>query len=91
MQFECDEDKRLANVRKHGIDFADAIAVFDGETITIEDDQFDYGEQRFVTLGLLEGRVVAVVHTERNSVTRIISLRKATKYEKITYFEQIAY
>jgi hypothetical protein len=87
MQFEWDEDKRLANVRKHGIDFADVPAVFDGDIVTIEDNRFDYGEQRFVTLGLLKGRVVVVVHTERNGVTRIISVRKATKYEEINYFK----
>lgn len=91
MQFEWDEDKRLANVRKHGIDFADAIAVFENDTVTVADERFDYGEQRFVTLGLLKGRVVVVVHTESDHATRIISVRKATKYEEITYFEQIAY
>jgi hypothetical protein len=91
MQFEWDEDKRLANVRKHGIDFLDVASVFEGDTVTIEDDRFDYGEQRFITLGLLKGRVVVIVHTERGGVTRIISVRKATKYEEISYFEQIAH
>ncbi len=91
MQFEWDEDKRLANVHKHAIDFQDAIAIFDGDIVIVEDDRFDYGEQRFITLGLLKGRVIAVVHTERGDVTRIISARKATQYEQITYFEQIAY
>ena len=89
MQFEWDENKRLVNVRKHGIDFIDVKAVFDGDTMTVEDDRFDYGEQRFITLGLLKGRVVAVVHSERGERTRIISARKATNYEEITYFEQI--
>lgn len=81
MQFEWDENKRLVNVRKHGIDFIDVKAVFDGDTMTVEDDRFDYGEQRFITLGLLKGRVVAVVHSERGERTRIISARKATNYE----------
>ncbi len=88
--FDWDEDKRLANVKKHVIDFQDAVAIFDGYTVTVEDDRFDYGEQRFITLGLLKGRVIAVVHTERGDLTRIISARKATKYERITYFKQIA-
>ena len=91
MQFEWDEDKRLTNIRKHGIDFEDVAAVFEGDIVTIEDDRFDYGERRFVTLGLLKGRVVVIVHTERDGVTRIISIRKATRYEKISYFEQVAY
>jgi uncharacterized DUF497 family protein len=90
MEFEWDEDKRLANARKHGIDFVDAIAVFDGDIVTVEDDRYDYGEQRFVALGLLKGRTVVIVYTERGNVTRIISVRKATRYETRTYFERIA-
>jgi uncharacterized DUF497 family protein len=90
-EFDWDEDKRLINAQNHAIDFEDATAIFDGDTVTVEDDRFDYGEQRFITLGLLEGRVIAVVHTERGAITRIISARKATKYEQITYFEQISY
>ncbi len=90
-EFDWDEDKQLTNVRDHTIDFEDATTIFDGDIVTVEDDRFDYGEQRFITLGLLKGRVIAVVHTERDTITRIISARKATKYERITYFKQIAY
>ncbi|RJP30110.1 MAG: BrnT family toxin [Candidatus Omnitrophota bacterium] len=90
MKVEWDEDKRLANARKHGIDFVDAVAVFDGDIVTIEDDRFEYGEQRFLTLGVLNERVVVIIHTERKNVTRIISVRKATRYEERRYFEQIA-
>jgi uncharacterized DUF497 family protein len=90
MEFEWDEAKRLANLRKHGIDFIDIPVVFEGDIVTVEDDRFNYGEQRFVTLGWLQGRVVAIVHTEREESTRIISARKATKYEQRIYFEQIS-
>lgn len=90
MEFEWDEAKRLANIRKHGIDFIDALSVFNGDTVTVEDDRYDYGEQRFVTFGLLQGRVIAIVHTERSNRTRIISARKATNYEQRTYFEQFS-
>ncbi len=90
MEFEWDEAKRLANISKHGIDFIDVAAVFDGGTVTVEDDRYDYGERRFVTFGLLQGRVVAVVYTERGNYTRIISARKATKYEQRIYFEQLS-
>ncbi len=90
MEFEWDENKRLANIRKHRIDFIDVEAVFEGDTVTVEDDRFDYGEERFITFGLLEGRVIAVVHTERDNLIRIISARKATKNEEIRYFQQIA-
>ncbi|MBW4626264.1 MAG: BrnT family toxin [Brasilonema octagenarum HA4186-MV1] len=90
MEFEWDEAKRLANIRKHGIDFIDVPEVFDGDTVTVEDNRYDYEEQRFVTFGLLQGILVAVVHTERGDSTRIISTRKATKYEQRIYFEQLS-
>ncbi|NJK65544.1 MAG: BrnT family toxin [Microcoleus sp. SU_5_3] len=90
MEFEWDETKRITNLRNHGIDFVDVRAVFDGDTLTVEDDRYSYGEQRFVAFGLLEGRVVAVVYTERASRIRVISARKATKYEQRIYFEQLS-
>ncbi|NMG09187.1 BrnT family toxin [Brasilonema sp. UFV-L1] len=90
MEFEWDEAKRFANIRKHGIDFIDVPEVFDGDTVTVEDNRYDYEEQRFVTFGLLQGILVAVVHTERGDSTRIISTRKATKYEQRIYFEQLS-
>lgn len=90
MRFEWDEAKRRLNVRRHGIDFVDAVEVFDGITLTIEDTRFDYGETRYVTLGLLKGRVVVITHTEQDDVIRIISVRKATKNEEANYFKQIA-
>ena len=90
MRFEWDEDKRRANIKRHRVDFADLEPLFADETVTISDDRFDYGEDRFITLGLLRGIVLAVVHTESDEVIRFISARKATKYEEESYFEQIA-
>ena len=90
MEFEWDETKRLTNLRKHGIDFIDVPIVFDGYIVTVGDERFNYGEQRFVTFGLLQGQVVAIVHTEREEFTRIISARKASKYEQQIYFEEIS-
>ena len=89
MRFEWDEEKRRSNIRLHEIDFADAERVFAGDTITFLDDRFDYGEMRFLTFGLLLGEVVAMVHTETDDVIRVISLRKASKDEEKTYFEQV--
>ena len=89
MRFVWDERKRLSNLEKHGIDFVGCESIFEGLTVTMEDDRFDYGEQRFVTLGLLEGRVVVVVHTEADKMVRIISIRKATKREQAFYFQGI--
>jgi len=79
MLFEWDEAKRQSNIRKHGIDFVGIEKMFAGKTLTILDDRFDYGEFRFVTVGLLKNLVVVVTHTETDEVVRIISVRKATK------------
>ena len=67
----------------------DAAFVFEGVTFTFEDDRFSYSEQRFVTLGLLAGIPVSVVHTESENEIRIISFRKATKREAQIYFSEI--
>jgi uncharacterized protein len=90
VRFEWDDAKRRANIRKHGIDFVGIEAVFAGTTVTVRDDRFHYDEERFVTLGLLGGRVVVVAHTESDEVIRIISVRKATRNEQISYFKQIS-
>jgi hypothetical protein len=90
MRYEWDEAKRRSNIQKHGIDFAGIEKVFGGTTLTILDDRFDYGESRFITLGLLSGRVVVIAHTEMPDVIRIISVRKATKNEEASYFQAIA-
>jgi uncharacterized DUF497 family protein len=86
--FSWHETKRLANLRKHGIDFRDAPKIFHGFTLTAEDDRESYGERRFLTLGLLEDQVVSVAHTEREEDVRIISIRKATRHEARFYFSQ---
>ncbi|MCI0697274.1 BrnT family toxin [candidate division KSB1 bacterium] len=90
MEFTWDEKKRKTNVRKRGLDFADAEMVFAGATFTFEDDRFDYGEQRFITIGLLRGIVVVIAHTEGDETVRIISMRKATKHEQEIFFESLS-
>ena len=90
MRFEWGEAKRQSNIRKHGIDFVGIEEVFQGQTVTILDERLDYGEERFITLGLLRDRVVVIAHTETDEVVRIISVRKATKNEEISYFKAIA-
>ncbi len=89
MKFQSDENKHLINLRRHGIDFADVWRVFENVTHTIIDDRFDYGEIRYLSLGLLFGETVAVSHTETEEINRIISVRKAEKYEQETYFREI--
>ena len=87
--FTWNEAKRKENLAKHGIDFADAEAVFAGYRITAEATREGYGEQRFLSLGLLQAKVVSVPHTPRKNDDRIISIRKATKHETRFYYSQI--
>ena len=89
MEFTWSAAKCATNVKTHGLDFIDAQRVFEGLIFTFEDDRFTYGEQRFVTLGLLAGTPVSVVHTENEHEIRIISFRKATKRESQIYFDAI--
>lgn len=89
MQFEWNERKRERNVAKHAIDFADCEEVFAGPTVTIPDDRLAYEEERFITFGLLSGRVVAVAHTETTAIIRVISMRKATRREQALFFEAL--
>ena len=89
MQFTWHEPKRQANLKKHGMDFADAAQVFAGPTFTFEDDREDYGEQRWVTLGLLGEKVVVIVHTETEDEIRVISMREADKDEQLLFFTNL--
>ena len=89
MQFKWDEKKRSANLAKHGIDFADLAPLFSGLTISVLDSRYDYGESRFITLGILNGIVITIAHIETDEVIRIISARKATRYEEESYFKTI--
>ncbi len=89
MKLEWDENKRLINLHKHKIDFIGSEEIFDGYTVTFEDDSVDYYEQRFVSFGMFQKRIVAVVHTEKNENIRIISIRKATKHEERYYYATI--
>jgi hypothetical protein len=89
MKYEWDEAKNRKNLAKHGLSFEDAERVFSGPCITLEDGRFDYGEQRFVTLGLLAGRLVVLAHSPRNEGTPIISMRKGNRREQETYQERL--
>ena len=89
MEFTWSERKRSLNLKDHGLDFIDARSVFDGATFTYEDDRFSYGEQRFITLGLLAGIPVSIAHTENDHEIRIISFRKATNREEQIYFNEV--
>ncbi len=83
MNIEWDEQKREANLHKHGLDFADAERVFALPVLEALDDRKEYGEERWVGIGFLDGRVVVLVYTEPGDETlRVISLRKALTHEQ---------
>jgi len=86
MTYEWHRRKAESNLRKHGIDFADAVGVFEDDNLLWQEDIDTYNEIRHIALGMdYLGRIVVVVFTLRNDVIRIISARKATKHERETY------
>jgi uncharacterized protein len=89
MRFTWDERKRRANLKAHGFDFLDAPRMFEGVTFTFEDDRFDYGERRFVSLGFLGGVTVSMVHTETLERIHVISFRRATRNEEAILFKSL--
>ncbi|MBU2857699.1 BrnT family toxin [Acidithiobacillus ferrooxidans] len=81
MRIEFDPDKRDKTLAERGLDFARAGEVFAGVNVTAEDARFDYGEPRFITVGVLDNRMVVMVWTPRGEARRIISMRKANERE----------
>lgn len=89
MRFEWDNAKNQANIRKHGIDFNDAKEMFNHPMLALQDDRYEYGEERWIGIGWIKKLIGVVIYVERHDDTiRIISARKATKHEVLRY-EQI--
>ena len=82
MQVFYDPAKREKTLIERGLDFEDALAVFAGTTVEIEDTRKDYGERRVVCFGLLEGRLVVVGYTPRGADRHVFSMRKANDREQ---------
>jgi uncharacterized DUF497 family protein len=76
VEFEWDEAKNEANILKHGIDFDDAIGIFNGRVLERVDARRDYGEMRIIAIGAVEGRELVLVYTMRGQMCRIISARR---------------
>ena len=89
MGFEWDPNKNDENIERHRIDFEDARRIFDGPVLEKLDDRFDYGEERWVAIGVIEGRVLFVVYTLRDENIRIISARRATRHEENAYYQAL--
>lgn len=85
MLIEFDRQKRQLTLANRGLDMATAGQVFAGPTLTVVDDRVDYGEARFITIGLLDARMVVLVWTPRGGARRIISMRKANDREQALY------
>lgn len=85
MNLEFDQVKREKTLLERGLDFARAVEVFDGIHFTGQDTRVDYVEDRFITVGWLDARLVVLVWTPRGEVRRIISMRKANDREKALY------
>ena len=87
MQYEWDENKRIANLERHDVDFCEAVNFEWDTAIETIDDRFDYGETRWVTIGFINRKLHVMVYTIRGSKIRIISLRKANRRES-NYYEE---
>ena len=90
-KFEWDDDKAIRNRAKHGVTFRQAIKVF-GDHLALEevDEREDYGEERINLIGMCDGVILHVTYTERGKCIRLISARKAAKYEQDDYYRQDA-
>ncbi len=92
MQFEWDEAKNLENICKHEIDLVDVPEMFDSPMLIELDERFDYGEYRWFGIGFLGNGIAVVVWTERqNNVIRIISARRANRYERKRLEQYLSY
>jgi len=83
--FEWHEDKNARNIAKHGIDFEDAIAIFDAPLFIRYGNPG--GEERFVAVGMMADLEIAVVYTRRGSTIRLISARRARRNERQAYHQ----
>ena len=90
MRLSFDPDKRDRALAERDLDFAAAVEVFTGRTYDQQDERFDYGEVRMITVGHMAGRMVVVVWTQRGDARHIISMRKANEREQARYARFLA-
>ncbi len=88
-KFEWDDSKQKINIEKHGIDFIDAIAIFNDINRIEKKIVHESGEERHITIGLVNGVVLLVVYTLRGKSIRLISARRASKNESKYYKNEI--
>ena len=85
MKLEFDQAKLKKTLQERGLDFSRAVEVFDGLHFTGQDKRMEYEEDRFITVGWLDGSMIVMVWTPRGEVRRVISMRKANDREKTLY------
>ena len=90
LRYTWDENKAAQNLRVHKVAFEDAVKIFEGPTLEQLDERFDYTEERWYVIGLVDGRPVTVIYTDLDEQTRrIISAWKAEKHEQKAYFDHL--
>jgi uncharacterized protein len=89
MKVEFDEVKRQWTLDERGLDFADAGKIFDGLSITLEDDRFDYPEPRFRTFGLMGTRMIMIAWTPVEDGIRVFSMRKCNDREQKAFAAEL--
>ena len=91
MKFIWNRRKNESNIKKHELDFADAFKVFESPMLVNSDERHEYGEERWIGIGLMDAnRVVVIVFTEpEEDVVRMISMRKATTEERENYEQEL--
>ncbi|MCU0881503.1 MAG: BrnT family toxin [Hyphomonadaceae bacterium] len=89
-EYEWDEGKYFENLKKHGVDFVDAILIFEGETLAMTDSRRDYGEERYKSIGLVDADCFVVIHTEREGAIRLISAWKGGRSDRNRYDAYVA-
>jgi uncharacterized protein len=89
MRITFDRAKRDLTLRERALDLKDALQVFAGRTLDVEDRRQDYGEVRMLTVGYLAGRMVMVVWTQRGKTRRVISMRKCNEREQARYRDRL--
>ena len=90
MKLQWDEAKRRETLRVRRLDFADLVRLDWSGAVDILDARMDYGEERRVATGYLDGRLVVVAYTLRGDTVRVISMRKANAREQRRYAERTA-
>lgn len=89
MRITFDPAKRARTLTERGLDFADAARVFAGVHATLEDTRRDYGEPRYISAGMLDGRLVVLVWTPREKARRVISMRHAHADEEARWYQHL--